>query len=111
MTLLKEASETFNETGCVPGLDGEQVLAEKMVPDVKEYISETIYDPEAIYDPEIWDTPGFAVVLSWLSQKWQQRCFKLAPSRSKNLEKYLTKEQQAACLDSAAAELIRGNPR
>ncbi len=40
MALLKEASEMFNETGCVPGIDGEQVPAEKIVPDVKEYISE-----------------------------------------------------------------------
>jgi hypothetical protein len=107
MALLKEASEMFDETGCVPGPDGEQVPAEKMVPDVKEYISETIYDPEAIYDPEIWDTPGFTLVLSWLSQKWQRKCHKLAPRGSKNPEQYLTKEQQAACLDSAAAELIR----
>jgi hypothetical protein len=29
MVLLKEASEMFNETGCVPGFDGEQVPAEK----------------------------------------------------------------------------------
>ena len=65
MALLKEASEMFNETGCVPGIDGEQVPAERIVPDVKEYISETIDDPEAIYDPEIWDTPGFTLVLSW----------------------------------------------
>jgi hypothetical protein len=107
IALLKEASDMFTETGCVPGLDGEQVLAEKMVPDVKEYISETIYDPEAIYDPEIWDTPGFALVLSWLSQKWQRRCHKLTPRGSKNPERYLTKEQQEACLDLAAAELIR----
>jgi hypothetical protein len=106
MTLLKEASETFNETGCVPGLDGEQVPAEKMVPDVKEYIAETIYDPEAIYNPEIWDTPGFTLVLSWLAQKWQRRCHRLAPRGSKNLQQYLTK-QQKACLESAAAELIR----
>jgi hypothetical protein len=61
MALLKEASEMFNETGCVPGIDGEQVPAEKIVPNVKEYISETIDDPEAVYDPEIWDTPGFAL--------------------------------------------------
>ena len=54
MALLKEASEMFNETGCVPGIDGEQVPAERMVPDVKEYIWETIDDPEANYDPEIW---------------------------------------------------------
>jgi hypothetical protein len=60
MALLNEASEIFDETGCVPGIDGEQVPAERMVPAVKEYISETIDDPETMYDPEIWDTPGFA---------------------------------------------------
>jgi hypothetical protein len=70
MALLKEASEMFNETGCVPGIDGEPVPAESIVPSVKEYISETIDDPEAIYDPGIWDTPGFTLVLSWLAQKW-----------------------------------------
>ena len=32
MALLKEASEMFNETGCVPGIDGEQVPAERIVP-------------------------------------------------------------------------------
>src|SRR5215469_11440148 len=42
MALLKEASEMFSETGCVPGIDGEEVQAETMVPDVKEYIPETI---------------------------------------------------------------------
>ena len=107
MALLKEASEMFNETGCVPGIDGEQVPAESIVLDVKEYISQTIDDPEAIYDPEIWDTSGFTLVLSWLAQKWQRRCHKLVPRGSKNPEQYLTKEQQKACLDSAAAELIR----
>ena len=107
MALLKEASEMFNETGCVLGIDGEQMPAESMVPDVKEYISETIDDPEAIYDPEIWGTPGLTLVLSWLAQKWQRRCHKLVPRGSKNPEQYLTKEQQKACLDSAAAELIR----
>jgi hypothetical protein len=29
MAFLEEASEMFNETGCVPGFDGEQVPAEK----------------------------------------------------------------------------------
>jgi hypothetical protein len=47
MALLKEASEMFSETGCVPGIDGEEVPAETIVPDAKEYISETIDDPEA----------------------------------------------------------------
>jgi hypothetical protein len=28
MALLKEASEMFSETGCVPGIDGEEVPAE-----------------------------------------------------------------------------------
>jgi hypothetical protein len=106
MALLNEASDMFDETGCVPGIDGE-VPAETIVPDAKAYISETIDEPETPYDPEIWDTPGFALVLSWLSQKWLGKCHKLAPSGSKNLDQYLTKEQQKACLDSAAAELIR----
>jgi hypothetical protein len=92
MALLREASEMFNDTGCVPGIDGEQVPAEKMVPDVKEYISETIENPETPYDPEIWDTPGFTLILSWLSQKWNRKCLKLAPG--KNPQQYLTKEQQ-----------------
>jgi hypothetical protein len=107
MALLKEASEMFEETGCVPGIDGEQVPAEMIVPDAKEYISETIDDPETMYDPEIWDTPGFALVLSWLAQKWNRRCHKLAPRGGKSPEQFLTKEQQKACLDSVAAELIR----
>jgi hypothetical protein len=107
MVLLKEASEMFSETGCVPGIDGEEVPAETIVPDAKEYISETIDDPEAIYDPEIWDTSGFALVLSWLAQKWNQRCRKLAPRGRKNPQEYLTKEQLKACLDTAAAELIQ----
>src|SRR5437016_8236260 len=77
-----------------------------LLKEAKEYISETIDDPQAIYDPEIWDTPGFALVLSWLAQKWQRRCQKLAPRSSKNPERHLTKQQQKACLDSAAAELI-----
>jgi hypothetical protein len=106
MALLNGAGEMFNETGCVPGIDGEQVPAERMVPDAKEYILEAIDDAEATYDPEIWDTPGFTLVLFWLAQKWQQRCHRLAPRRG-NPEQYLTKEQQKACLDSAAVELIR----
>ena len=29
MALLEEAGEMFNETGCVPGIDGEQVTADQ----------------------------------------------------------------------------------
>ena len=105
--LVETASEMFDETGCVPGIDGEEVRAETMVPDAKEYISEMINNPEALYDPEIWDTPGFTLVLSWLAQKWHRRCRKLVPRGNKSPEQYLTKEQKKVCLDSAAAELIR----
>ena len=105
--LLDTASEMFDETGCVPGIDGEEVRAEPMVPDAKEYISESIDNPEVLCDSETWDRPGFTLVLSWLAQKWLQKCHKLAPRGSKNPEQHLTKEQQKACLDSAAAELIR----
>jgi hypothetical protein len=105
--LLDTASEMFDETGCVPGIDGEEVRAETMVPDAKEYISESIDNPEVLCDSETWDRPGFTLVLSWLAQKWLQKCHKLAPLGSKNPEQHLTKEQQKACLNSAAAELIR----
>src|SRR5438552_18904012 len=63
---LETASEMFYETGCVPGIDGEEVRAETMVPDAKAYISESIDNPEVLHDPEIWDTPGFTLVISWL---------------------------------------------
>jgi len=106
VALLKEATEMFEETGCLPGIDGEQVSAQTIVPDAKKYISETIDDPKAIYDPAIWDAPGFALVVSWLAQKWNRRCQKLAPRSGKNPAQHLTKEQQKACLDSAAAELV-----
>ena len=105
--LVANASEMFDETGCVPGIDGEEVPAEGIVPHAKQYISETIDDPEASYDPKIWHTPGFTLVLSWLSQKWLQKCQKLAPRGTKNPDLHLPKEQQKECLDSAAAELIR----
>ena len=81
MALLNEASDMFDETGCVPGIDGEQVPAERIVPDAKEYISETIDDPEKLYNPEIWDTPGFALVLSWLAQKMAWKMPKARTSR------------------------------
>ena len=105
--LLDTASEMFEETGCVPGIDGEEVRAETTVPDAKEYISESIDNPQVLCDSETWDRPGFTLVLSWLAQKWLQKCHKLTPRASKNPEQHLTKEQQKACLNSAAAELIR----
>jgi hypothetical protein len=105
--LLEKACEMFDETGCVPGVDGKEVPAERIVPHAKEYISETIDNPEATYDPKIWDTPGFTLVLSWLAQKWLRKCHKVTPHGIKNPDRYLTKEQQKTYLDSAEAELIR----
>ena len=102
--ILETASELFDETGCVPGIDGEEVRAETMVPNAKEYTSESIENPEVLCDLETWDRPGFTLVLSWLAQKWLQKCHKLVPRGG---QQHLTKEQQKACLDSAAAELIR----
>jgi len=106
MSLLKEANEMFEQTGCLPDADGEPVRAEKIVPDAKTYISEIIDDPETSYDAAIWEAPGLALVVSWLAQKWKRRCKILAPRRSKNPTQHLSKEQQKACLDSAAAELV-----
>ena len=36
--LVEEASEMFEETGCVPDVDGKKVRAEKIVPRAKRYI-------------------------------------------------------------------------
>jgi hypothetical protein len=79
----------FDETGCVPGMNGEEVRAETMVPDAKEYISKSINNPEVLCDPDM-----LTLVLSWLAQKWLQKCHKLAPRANKNPERYLTKEQK-----------------
>jgi hypothetical protein len=77
MAVLKEASEMFSETGCVPGIDGEEMPAETIVPDVKEYISETIDNPEATYDdPKIWDASG----LRWSFRGWHKNGIKDASS-------------------------------
>ena len=79
--LVEEASEMFEETGCVPDVDGKKVRAEKIVPRAKQYILETIDNPKACYDATIWHSPGYTLVLSWLSQKWLKYCHKLAPWR------------------------------
>lgn len=78
--LVEEASEMFEETGCVPDVDGTKVRAEKIVPRAKRYILETIDNPKASYDATIWHSPGYTLVLSWLSQKWLKYCHKLAPT-------------------------------
>ena len=68
----------FSETGCVPGIDGEEVPAETIVPNAKEYISETIDDPEAIYDPEIWIHQG----LRWSFRGWHKSGIKVPQART-----------------------------
>ena len=105
--LVANASEMFEETGCVPGLDGEEVPAERMVPHAKQYISETIDDSKALCDSKILDTPGFTLVISWLSQKWLKYCHKLAPTVLKDADLHLPKDQRKLCLYWAAEELTR----
>src|SRR6478735_4115095 len=62
--LVEEASEMFEETGCVPDVDGKKVRAEKIVPRAKQYISETIDNAKASCDATIWHSPGYTLVLS-----------------------------------------------
>jgi len=105
--LVAEASEMFERTACVPDVDGKKVPAETIVPHAKQYILETIDNPKAGYDTELWHSPGYTLVLSWLSQKWLKKCQKFAPSVIKNVDRDLLKEQQKMCLDWAADGLIR----
>ena len=105
--LTAEASEMFEETGCVPDVDGKKVPAETIVPDAKQYILETIDNPKARYDTDVWHSPGYTLVLSWLSQRWLKKCQKLAPSVIKDVDRHLPKDQQKICLDWATDDLTR----
>jgi hypothetical protein len=101
--LVEEASEMFEETGCVPDLDGKKVRAEKIVPRAKRYILETIDNPKASYDATIWHSPGYTLVLSWLSQKWLKYCQKLAPiPRSRDDPKILGRDDAEVVGDRVA---------
>src|SRR5262245_38480295 len=91
--LVEEASEMFEETGCVPDADGKKVRAEKIVPRAKRYILETIDNPKASYDATIWHSPGYTLVLSWLSQKWLKVL--PAPTVLKDADLHLPKDQRA----------------
>jgi hypothetical protein len=51
----------FEETGCVPDVDGAKVPAETIVPHAKQYILETIDNPKASYNATIWHSPGYFV--------------------------------------------------
>src|SRR3954469_4391701 len=103
--LVEEASEMFEETGCVPDVEGKKVRPEKIVPRAKGYILETIDNPKARYDATIWHSPGYTLVLSWLSQKWLKHSQKLPPSVRKDPDLHRPKDQRKLCLDWAADEL------
>src|SRR6476619_5033712 len=105
--LVEEASEMFEETGCVPDVDGKKVRAERIVPHAKRYILETIDNPKASYDAPIWQSPGYLLVLAWLSEIWLKNCQKLAPTVLKDVDLHLPKDQRKLCLDWAADDLIR----
>ena len=59
--LVEEASEMFEETGCVPDVDGKKVRAEKIVPRAKRYILETIDNPKSRYDAKAMALAGVCV--------------------------------------------------
>ena len=105
--LVAEATEMFEETGCVPDVDGKNVPAETIVPHAKQYILETIDNPKANYNATVWHSPGYTLVLSWLSQKWLKKCQKLAPTVIKDVDLHLPKDQLKICLDWATDDLIR----
>ena len=104
--LVEEASEMFEETGCVPDVDGKKVRAEKIVPRAKRYILETIDNPKARYDATIWHSPGYTLVLVAIT-KTAEVCQKLAPTVLKDVDLHLPKDKRKLCLDWAADELTR----
>jgi len=105
--LVAEASEMFEKTGCIPDVDGEKVPAETIVPHAKQYILETIDNPKTRYNTTIWHSPGYTLVLSWLSKKWLKKCQTFAPTVIKDVDLHLPKDQRKLCLDWATDELIR----
>ena len=54
----RAARKMFEETGCVPDIDGKKVRVEKIAPRAKQYILETIDNPKARYDATIWHSPA-----------------------------------------------------
>ena len=54
MAVLKEAGEMFDETGCVPGVDGEQVPAEMIVPDAKPLAGTTLLGKQVGESALLW---------------------------------------------------------
>jgi hypothetical protein len=75
-TLLEKASEMFDETGCVPGFDGEEVPAETIVPDAKEYILETIETRRCSTTPRY----GMRQDSRWSFRGWHKNGFRNAAS-------------------------------
>jgi hypothetical protein len=94
--LVAEASEMFEETGYVPDVDGKKVRAERIVPLAKRYILETIDNPKSSYDTTMWHSPGYTLVLSWLSKKWLRNCQKFAPTVLKDVDLHLPKDLRFA---------------
>ena len=96
--LVAEALEMFEQTGCVPDVDSKKVPAEKIVPLAKQYILDTIDKPGASYNTKVWHSPGYTLVLSWLSQRWLKKFQKFAPTILKDVDKHVPKDQQEMCL-------------
>jgi len=98
----------FEETGCVPDVDGKKVRAEKIVPLQSDTYWRQSTTPRQATMQRIWHSPGYTLVLSWLSQKWLKYCHKLAPTVLKDADLHpCPKGQRKLCLDWAADELTR----
>ena len=106
MALLKEASEMFSYTGCVPGIDGEEVPAETIAGCEGIHLGDNRRPRSNLRSGDM----GYVRVCAGpfvAGTKMESRCRKLTPLGSKDPEQFPTKEQQKACLEMAAAELIR----
>jgi len=93
MALLKEASEMFEETGCVPGIDGEQVPAQTVVRTRRNTSQRQLTTRKQSTTLRY----GIRLGLRWSCRglHWNgNEDVRSSPPRSSNPEQQLTKEQQ-----------------
>jgi hypothetical protein len=93
----------FNETGCVPGIDVEQVPAERIVPDailptgrqdMAEVVGTPLAEEGAPLGEILADLSAQYILEAFMAgAKMAARCDRLAHRRSNRPEQYLTKEQ------------------
>ena len=105
--LVEEASEMFEETGCVPDVDGTKVRAEKIVPRAKRYILETIDNPKARLPMQRYGIRRGMTRLSRGCHKMAERCcHKLAPTVLKERSSYACPRTNESYASIPAADLV-----